>query len=183
MNVDHVLAELNGVATNRRSLIKRAAGAGLLMPSLLAIANQPATANGGASLQATGGAKAAANAPANQLFAVYDPVLHPAVPGPKQLSLVAQDETVVIAKDVTYGAWTFNGTVPGPIFRVVEGDQVDFTLSIDPERSPATRSTSTPQRRRRTSTTRPSSRASRCRGASNRSTRAPICITAAPRPC
>ena len=47
-------------------------------------------------------------------------------------------EVTLTAKEVTlsvdnkgatqYAAWTFNGTIPGPVVRVKEGDTVDFTL-------------------------------------------------------
>lgn len=35
---------------------------------------------------------------------------------------------IVIAPGVTYAAWTFEGTVPGPALHVRQGDTVDFTL-------------------------------------------------------
>jgi nitrite reductase (NO-forming) len=35
---------------------------------------------------------------------------------------------VTIARGVTYYAWTFGGTVPGPVLRVTQGDTIDFTL-------------------------------------------------------
>jgi len=35
---------------------------------------------------------------------------------------------LTIAPDVMYEAWTFGGTVPGPVIRVTQGDTVDFTL-------------------------------------------------------
>jgi nitrite reductase (NO-forming) len=59
---------------------------------------------------------------------------HPAVLEPignettRQLSLETQDATVEIAAGVQYNAWTFNGTVPGPVVHVRQGDTVDFTL-------------------------------------------------------
>ena len=28
-----------------------------------------------------------------------------------------------------YAAWTFNGTMPGPVVRVTEGDTINFTLT------------------------------------------------------
>ena len=31
-------------------------------------------------------------------------------------------------KGTMYPAWTFNGTIPGPVVRVRQGDTVDFTL-------------------------------------------------------
>ena len=52
-------------------------------------------------------------------------------------------EVTLTAKEVTltvdnkgakqYAAWTFNGTIPGPVVRVKEGDTVDFTLINPPE--------------------------------------------------
>lgn len=35
---------------------------------------------------------------------------------------------ITIAPGVRYAAWTFGGTVPGPVLRVRQGDTVDFTL-------------------------------------------------------
>lgn len=39
-----------------------------------------------------------------------------------------RDTVIEISKGVKYRAWTFAGTVPGPVVRVTEGDSVDFTL-------------------------------------------------------
>ncbi len=36
--------------------------------------------------------------------------------------------TVTIAPGVTYAAWTFGGSVPGPALHIRQGDTVDFTL-------------------------------------------------------
>src|SRR6478672_1115990 len=44
------------------------------------------------------------------------------------IRLEMKHATVTIAPGVTYAAWTFGGTVPGPILRVRQGDTVDFTL-------------------------------------------------------
>jgi len=47
--------------------------------------------------------------------------------------MTAQVTDVEISKGVTYNAWTFNGTVPGPVIRVREGDVLHFTLkNLDP---------------------------------------------------
>lgn len=49
------------------------------------------------------------------------------------IEMTAQITDVEIAKGVTYNAWTFNGTVPGPVIRVKEGDTIHFTLkNMDP---------------------------------------------------
>ena len=67
-----------------------------------------------------------------QPFTRYDPVLAPVEAGSKEITIVAQDASLYIAKDVPYAAWTFHGTVPGRALRVVEGDEINFTLQIDP---------------------------------------------------
>ena len=36
-----------------------------------------------------------------------------------------------MADGTTYAFWTFGGTVPGPMVRVMEGDTVEFTLTND----------------------------------------------------
>ena len=43
-----------------------------------------------------------------------------------RLDIVAQE--IEIAPDVRFQAWTFGGSVPGPVIHVREGDRVDFTL-------------------------------------------------------
>lgn len=42
--------------------------------------------------------------------------------------LKAEPELVKVAPGVKMHAWTFNGTVPGPVVRVTEGDTVEVTL-------------------------------------------------------
>jgi FtsP/CotA-like multicopper oxidase with cupredoxin domain len=57
-----------------------------------------------------------------------DPLLHPPAPEParpgriREFELVAQDQRLELAKGVSLDAWTYNGTVPGPIIRATEGD-------------------------------------------------------------
>lgn len=45
------------------------------------------------------------------------------------VNLTAEEKTVEIAPGVSYTAWTFNGTVPGPMIRVREGDTVEVRLT------------------------------------------------------
>lgn len=45
-----------------------------------------------------------------------------------KIHLTAIEKEVKVAADQTYAAWTFNGTIPGPVLRVKEGDSVEFTL-------------------------------------------------------
>ncbi|WEK53254.1 MAG: multicopper oxidase domain-containing protein [Candidatus Cohnella colombiensis] len=49
------------------------------------------------------------------------------------IEMTAQVTDVEISDGVFYNAWTFNGTVPGPVLRVKEGDEITFTLkNMDP---------------------------------------------------
>lgn len=49
------------------------------------------------------------------------------------ITMTAQITDIEISKGVIYNAWTFNGTVPGPVLRVKEGDTIHFTLkNMDP---------------------------------------------------
>jgi len=50
-----------------------------------------------------------------------------------KVTFTAEEKEVVIDnKGTKYPAWTFNGTIPGPVVRVKVGDTVDFTL-INPK--------------------------------------------------
>ncbi len=68
-------------------------------------------------------------------FKLYDPFLAPIEAGPKDVTLTAMDASLLIARDVPYAAWTFDGTVPGPVVHAVEGDEINFTFKIDPAAS------------------------------------------------
>ena len=70
---------------------------------------------------------AASAAPAKQ--SVYDPVLQPATADTVQhVTLTAKEGVQEIAPGVKYAVWTFNGTAPGPVIHVKQGDTVEFTL-------------------------------------------------------
>jgi len=61
-----------------------------------------------------------------------DALLYPQAPVPGDVveyELVAHDADIEVAQGVTFPAWTFNGTVPGPIIRATEGQllRVRFT--------------------------------------------------------
>src|SRR6185312_7684967 len=45
-----------------------------------------------------------------------------------RVRLEISNATIVLAPNVNYEAWTFDGKVPGPFIRVTQGDTVDFTL-------------------------------------------------------
>lgn len=44
---------------------------------------------------------------------------------------VVEKELVIDNKGTTQAMWTYDGTVPGPVIRVKQGDLVDFTLTND----------------------------------------------------
>ncbi len=46
----------------------------------------------------------------------------------KAFRIPIKDATIEIASGVTYHAWTFGGTVPGPVLRVRVGDEVRITV-------------------------------------------------------
>jgi FtsP/CotA-like multicopper oxidase with cupredoxin domain len=61
---------------------------------------------------------------------LYPPPALPHEPGRiRAYSLTAVDREIEVLSGVTYAAWTYNGTVPGPVIRATEGDllRVNFT--------------------------------------------------------
>lgn len=67
--------------------------------------------------------------PAHQTYNAQPPA---APQGSKvNVTLTIKELLVTIAPDVAYHAWTFNGTVPGPIVRVRQGQTIHFTLVND----------------------------------------------------
>jgi len=47
-----------------------------------------------------------------------------------EINMTAVESDVVVSGDgEKYAAWTFNGTMPGPVVRVTEGDTINFTLT------------------------------------------------------
>lgn len=147
------------VTTNgsRRSFLRRGVGLGLAVP-LLGVAAQvagaqdddhgneesetPEPADGapeeehaeeGDHSGATGDHNEAPSASeVVQPFVRYDPFLRPVEPGSKDITVVARDATLYVARDVPFAGWTYDGTIPGRTFRVVEGDTVNVTFRIDP---------------------------------------------------
>ena len=143
---------LKEAAGDRRAFLRRAAAIGLAAPALSALGDitraqdeegTPEAMDGHGATEPAGGyvgsdpespsTGEASPAPADaQPFALYDPFLAPVDAGPKEITVVARDATLYVAKDVPYAAWTFDGTVPGRALRVRAGDEVNFTLKIDP---------------------------------------------------
>ena len=61
---------------------------------------------------------------------LYPPAALPAEPGRvREYEITAFDRDLEIYPGITFAAWTYNGTVPGPIVRATEGDllRVNFT--------------------------------------------------------
>ena len=125
--------------TDRRALLRGAASLGLTLPFLrgrTAVAQEEhgedEMANGSeAGEQGEHIEAPVANMPV-QPFRVYDPRLAPAESGPKALTVVAEDIVRYVADDVPCAGWSYDGTIPGRAFRVVEGDTVDVTFRVDP---------------------------------------------------
>ena len=46
-----------------------------------------------------------------------------------RVALTIQEVTAELANGVTYDFWTFDGTIPGPMLRVMEGDTVELTIA------------------------------------------------------
>jgi manganese oxidase len=60
---------------------------------------------------------------------LYPPPPRPAKPGQiAEYELVAHDRDVEVAPGVFFPAWTYNGTVPGPVIRATEGDLLRVRL-------------------------------------------------------
>ena len=63
---------------------------------------------------------------------VYDPTPPPPGPAPngvREFTLVIEEDVAYeVAPGVKVPAWTFNGTVPGPVLRATEGDLLRITL-------------------------------------------------------
>jgi len=60
---------------------------------------------------------------------LYPPVALPYEPGRvREYELVALDREIEVAQGVTFQAWTYNGTVPGPVIRATEGDLLRVKL-------------------------------------------------------
>ena len=86
------------------------------------------TMNMGSDQAKTGPASTAA-VPAHQ---TYNPQIPPVLQGSTvDVKLTIKEQLVTIAQGVAYHAWTFNGTVPGPIIHVRQGQLVHTTITND----------------------------------------------------
>jgi FtsP/CotA-like multicopper oxidase with cupredoxin domain len=65
----------------------------------------------------------------NHLSRLFPPPARPALRGRvREFTLTAQEKVLEIAKGVKFAGWTYDGTIPGPIIRVTQGDHVKVTL-------------------------------------------------------
>lgn len=55
----------------------------------------------------------------------------PDTDGIVRIHLTAKEVIAEIAPDIYFNYWTYNGTVPGPMLRITEGDTVELSLSND----------------------------------------------------
>lgn len=126
--------DLIGTQGSRRSFVRRAAGLGLALPAVggLAIHSQTRAAAPVTHSQAAGHSMTQTTGTPPEGFKLYDPALAPVQAGAKQITVVAKDATFPISQDVVFAGWTYDGTIPGRMLRVVEGDTIDFTFKVDP---------------------------------------------------
>jgi nitrite reductase (NO-forming) len=69
--------------------------------------------------------------PQGKITNPYDATLPALQPSPLTITYRARPQTVEIGAGVQYNAWTFDGTTPGPVLHVKQGDTVEFTLIND----------------------------------------------------
>ena len=120
-----------GSMANRRNLIRGAAGMGLAFPAFSfmrdgAGASDPPKV----SMHQSGHSMGAVGEPP-EAFKLYDPHLAPVDPGHKEITVIAKDATLPVSNSVNFAGWTYDGTIPGKMLRVVEGDTIDFTFKVD----------------------------------------------------
>lgn len=70
------------------------------------------------------------DAPADMTMKPYNPVTKPVKPGDKVFELTTTERVVQVG-DKKLRMWMFNGSVPGPILRAVEGDVVTIKIAND----------------------------------------------------
>src|SRR5262245_48213846 len=71
----------------------------------------------------TGEAVPAPGGPGERDHLLYPPRPLPHAPGRvREYTLTAVDREIEVLEGVTFSAWTYNGTVPGPVIRATEDD-------------------------------------------------------------
>src|SRR5262245_41752549 len=128
-------------SVTRRQLLIAAAPAVAAVPlAKLALddatAAPPTRTHSGTSMEGMGhAAMIGAEAPAPGGPSDLDALLYPPKPMEhkpgrlREYTLVAADHEVEVAKGVFFAAWTYNGTVPGPVIRATEDDLLRVTFA------------------------------------------------------
>src|SRR5690242_2376328 len=144
------LSDLLSGATGRRAFLSRAAVLGTTLPALGTALVACSDSDGTHTSARDSAAPAAAHdgqqpPPHNRSnddaapvgagavgYQRYDPALPPrGASGTVKIAMTVKEVPVHLTKDVVVPAWTFDGTVPGPIVHVRQGDTVEFTLTND----------------------------------------------------
>jgi len=74
--------------------------------------------------------------PAN-LAMLHPPPALPATAGRvREFSLTVTEKTIDLAKGIKWSGWMYNGTIPGPVIRVTQGDTVHVTLNNSAAKHP-----------------------------------------------
>ena len=112
-------------ASRRMAIIGIGVGLVLVVGLIIAMA----TANGASSAKSGGSTTAAVATVQPPAHTEYNAAAPTAAQGSVvNVKLVAEEKLISIAPGVAYHAWTFNGTVPGPVIRVRQGQTINFTL-------------------------------------------------------
>src|SRR5262245_52592264 len=115
----------------RRQLLVTAAPVAAAVPLTRLVASAPAAAplgHGAMGMDDASQAMIGAGVPAPGGPGELDQLLYPPPPLSHQpgrvrdYSVSAYDREIEVAKGVSFTAWTYNGTVPGPVLRATEGD-------------------------------------------------------------
>ncbi len=123
--------------TGRRNILRLLGVTGVSFPlaGLIGCTDEPKEAAPEAAGTAVGAAAAAAPTEQKPVDVPYlpNPVVAPAIKRTNSELVKVALETVEVdgklADGAAYRFWTFNGTVPGPMVRVREGDTVELSLS------------------------------------------------------
>jgi nitrite reductase (NO-forming) len=106
----------------------------LFIATGMALAGRNGPSGGNAAMTTAPSTAAATQQSTAPYNAPDHPTFNAAVPAAPQgdtvdVTLVAEEKIISIAPGIAYHAWTFNGTVPGPILRVRQGQTINFTLT------------------------------------------------------
>ena len=124
--MDDQLAVPTSGAFDRRHFLAAATTVATVLPLAACVTERRAPAGGAAAAAALPDTSTAA-LPA---FRRFDPELPPLAPGRvRDFHLEARELDIRISDEFVAHAWSFNGTVPGPVFRARVGDTVNITLT------------------------------------------------------